>query len=182
MLILQHIWSRWTKAARGAGARRPRPAPAYPLPVLPWPDDPGAGVIVHEVRLLEREDFKETRRVLVSADDWGRERREPAHDANLHWRPTAGGGFALWLTPPWDSMRRTPWPARLPNPLIELRPGEGAVIDWNGRFMSSAAGSNRSYFYDQHRYAVACVEGAPDPELFLTLQPRKVIDLTTRIY
>ena len=50
MLIIQHIWTKWTKQSRGANARlrRPRLAQSYPLPEL---YEPGS-VLRHEVRAL----------------------------------------------------------------------------------------------------------------------------------
>jgi len=184
VLVVQHIWSRWTKQVRAAAAARPRPEPAYPLPLATYDAGP-ADVLAHEVRRMETEDFRTEHRIgqvrelhdLVGPHD-----QATTSVANLRWQPVGRGAFALTLMPPWEGMRATAWPAHLPSPLITLEPGQSAVIDWNGRFRSSMGGSNRSFFYEQHRYAAACVDGRPDRDLFLTHEPRKVIDLTTRIY
>lgn len=175
MLILQHAWSRWTKASRGAGAKRPTLAPPYPL-LLP-PDAPASGVWRHEIRALEDEDFiSRERSEAVTPDDWRRE--EPHHPANLAWRQTAEG-IDLTLTRPWPSMLTTAWPAHLPP--IPLSHGRIIRIDWNGRFHASSGGSNRAYFYEQHSYLLT-LSDAPTADLFLAREPDKIVDLTTRIY
>ena len=79
-------------------------------------------------------------------------------------------------------MRVTDWPGHLPKPLIRLTPGESVLIDWNGRFRNSMGGSNRGYFYEQHRVAAACLDAPFDQDLFLKLKPKKAFDFTTRIY
>ncbi len=108
--------------------------------------------------------------------------RPGARAGSLTWKAVADGAYALSLAPPMEGMRRTKWPEHLPRPLTMVRPGQSAVIDWNGRFQASLFGSNRSSFYEQHRLAAACVEGVVEADLFLTLKPRKAFDFTTRIY
>ena len=168
MLIVQHIWSRWTKAARAAEAHRPRPKEAY---VLPLPTD-SADVMVHAVTMHEADAF-ELKQTFGPADG--------AMAGSVRWtrRPE---GWGLSVLPPWEGMRVTGWPGHLPNPLSVLEPGQSVVIDWNGRFRNSMGGSNRGFFYEQHRIAAACIDGPPEPELFLTLEPRKTFDFTTKIY
>ena len=127
---------------------------------------------MHEVELHEADGFELD------------ERFTPADGAvagSVRWARKANG-YALTVQPPWEGMRVTDWPGHLPSPLTIVEPGQSVVIDWNGRFRSSMGGSNRSFFYEQHRVAVANVEGRPDTDLFLTLQPRKRFDFTTRIY
>ena len=184
MLVVQHIWSRWTKASRGAAAQRPRGKPAYPLPLAAISTRP-ADTAVHEVKLMEAGGFEEAERfraVAELADLAEPGQTAPNSAANLRWRPLAGGAFGLSISAPWEGMRVTDWPGHLPSPLITLEVGESCVIDWNGRFRTSMFGSNRSYFYEQHRYACAVVDGRPERELFLSLKPRKTFDFTTRIY
>lgn len=166
MLIIQHIWSRWTKAARGANAARARPLldEAYLLP----PMDGGAPVVAHEVRANEWDDFAliETAGA-VTARLWkGRH--------NVRWR-LRKKAVEINLTNPHVASK---WPAHLPSPLFTLHPGETARIDWNGRF---GFGSNHSSYYEQHIYWVAMAD-AVEPRLFLDAKPRKHVDLRGDIY
>src|SRR5690349_2443281 len=129
MLVLQHLWSHWTKASRGGDRKRPRLDPAYLLPHVP-----GGQVWLHDVRRLEREEFRvEARSRGLEPDDWTHP--EPAHPANLRWR-SLGTDFEITLHEPWATLRRTAWPGWLPQPLVVLGPGDIALIDWNGRFMN----------------------------------------------
>jgi hypothetical protein len=52
---------------------------------------------------------------------------------------------------------------------------------WNARFLASAGGSNRSYFYEEHAIRMANVV-SPNRELFLNSDGIRTIDLLTRIY
>lgn len=177
MLIIQNIWSRWTKAARGANSRlrRPRLEQAYALPQA----EQGGEVLCHEVRAMEAEGFALFEQIgPVGRDDW--KRAQPYRATPLDWR-LAGDGAEIRLTHPSEHMLRTKWPAFLPSPLFTLRPGETARIDWNGRFRSSLFGSNLAYFFEQHTYWLAFAD-APDPRLFLDARPRKHVDLRTEIY
>lgn len=175
MLVVQHIWSHWTKKARAADEQRPRPPEACSLPNLL----PDAAAWLHDVRRLEREDFRlEAQSLPLTVESWTH--ASPIHPANLSWRPRSTG-YEISLHDPWSSMRRTAWPAQLPQPITTLEPGQVALIDWNGRFMNSLFGSNRGYFYAEHRFWLANAE-APGPRLFLDAQPRKHIDLRTKIY
>ncbi len=176
MLVIQHVWRRWTKATRGAdkAAARLALAEAHPLP-------PGAtgNAWLHAVWALERDGFAKRERVgPVTADDWAHQ--EPAHAANLRWT-LRDGGVDIGLLEPWPSLRVTPWPGHLPTPLLRVRAGEVVRIDWNGRFRSSAGGSDLSYFMDHHIYWLA-VHAAPPPDLFTAAVPRKHVDLRTGIY
>jgi len=129
-------------------------------------------VLLHRVSLLEADDFRLAESITEVSD---------GRVANLRWK-ASGEGYALGLEPPSPEMRRTGWPDRLPKPLSVIQPGQSVIIDWNGRFQASMFGSNRSFIYEQHRLAVACTVETPAPDLFLTLQPRKTFDFTTRIY
>jgi hypothetical protein len=177
MLIIQHIWSRWTKAARGANAplARPRLDEAYLLP----PMEGAAEVVRHEIRAVEEEDFAVIERTgPITRDEW--QRSTPWREAPLDWRLRKGAA-EISLKRPSDYRHQTSWPAHLPSPLFVLRPGETARIDWNGRFRMATFGSNRSSYYEQHIYWLAFAD-APAPRLFLDAAPRKVIDLRTGIY
>lgn len=177
MMIIQHIWSRWTKAARGANAplKRPRLDEAYLLPAT----DGVCDVLRHEIRAVEEEDFALIVRAgPISRDQW--QRSLPWREAPLDWRLRKGAA-EISLRRPSDHRQQTRWPAHLPSPLFVLKPGETARIDWNGRFRMSTFGSNRSSHYEQHIYWLALAE-APEPRLFLDAAPRKVIDLRTGIY
>ena len=177
MLIIQHIWMKWTKLSRGADAaiRRPRLDEAYSLPAL----DESHHVLRHEIRALESDGF----RVIEEAAgtdrmDWPR--LQPYRDNALDWRER-GDAVEIILTDPSQHRRQTKWPAHLPSPLFTLREGETARVDWNGRFRTSMGGSNRSSYYEQHIYWLA-VAARPVPSLFLDAKPRKHIDLRTEIY
>jgi len=182
MIVVQHLWSHWTKASRAASAGRPRPPEAAPLP-LPPPQLAGEGdrrVWLHEVRLLEREGFERRERACwMTREDWTHS--EPLHPANVAWRERADGGLELSASRPWGSMLRTAWPAFLPSPLLALEPERVGRIRWNGRFLASAGGSDRSYFYAEH--AVLAVSTAmPRPDLFTAAKDLRTADLRTRIY
>jgi hypothetical protein len=180
MLILQHIWARWTKRTRGAQAadRRPRFPEAYPLPT-PWPRSalhPQAWL--HEIRSLEAEQFQLVARIEpLEPASWADPK--PWHPANLHWRIT-DAGVQLSLLPPAPMFRQTAWPI-LPQPLMTLAPGETLRIDWNARFRKSATGSNRASFFDEHRFWLGCTD-TPRPDLFTQALPEKHIDLRINIY
>ena len=170
MLVVQHIWSRWDKASRGADApvRRPRLRGAYPVP-SPEPSGPA---IVHEIRDIAREGGIFERAGPVEHADW------PL--AGLSW-DQRGEQHAFTLDDPSPYRRQTRWPGRLPSPLVVLAPGETVCIDWNARFRFSLFGSNRSSYYEQHRYWLAnapCVAR----DMFTDAKPRKHIDLRGHIY
>ncbi|HET9427056.1 MAG TPA: hypothetical protein VFO69_01720 [Allosphingosinicella sp.] len=177
MLIIQHIWTKWTKRSRGANAplRRPRLSEAYRLPEPRETE----GVVRHEIRALESEDFALVEELgRVSRDDW--ERLQPYRDNALDWR--------LWhdraeiiIRRPSEGRQQTKWPAHLPVPLFTLEDGETARIEWNGRFMSSMSGRNRASYYEQHVYWLAVIR-EPRARLFLDAKPKKTIDLRTEIY
>lgn len=178
MIVVQHLWSHWTKASRAAAAGRPRLPDAAPLPE-PWGE--GAGRCwLHDLRRLEREGF-ETRETAgwSTPDDWAH--AEPMHPANIVWRESPDGGVALSATRPWGSMLRTAWPAVLPSPLLSVGPERVARIIWNGRFMSSAGGSDGSYFYAEHT-VLAVSTARPRPALFTAATDIRTVDLRTRIY
>jgi hypothetical protein len=166
MLIIQHIWTRWTKASRGANAARARPLldDAYLLP----PMDAGAPVLAHEIGADEWRDFAPIETAgPVTARIW-----KGWH--NMRWR-LRKRAVEISLTYPHVASK---WPAHLPSPLFILHPGETARIDWNGRF---GFGSNHSSYYEQHIYWVAMAE-AVEPRLFLDAVPRKHVDLRGDIY
>jgi hypothetical protein len=177
MLIIQHIWTKWTKATRGAHTpvQRPRLAEAYELPAI----EPGGGPVRHEIRALEREGFE----IVESAggiDRDGWKRQQPWRETPLDWRDR-GDLVEIVLRAPSDRRQQTKWPAYLPVPLFAMRLGETARIDWNGRFISSMSGYNRATYYEQHTYWLAVSE-APHARLFLDAEPRKTVDLRTEIY
>lgn len=176
VLMIQDVWSRWTKASRAAADATARLAVprVHRLPLLS-----GDATIRHEVALLETDGF-EPRHLVRSLNDPAWAHDMPARPDYLRVR-RVGEGFAVSLLPPWDSMRVTKWPAWLPSPLFEGGLGEAVRIDWNGRFRTSIGGSNRSYFYEEHTIWVT-LQAAPTDATFLTLEPVKHIDFRTRIY
>lgn len=175
MLIIQHIWTRWTKRSRGANSplKRPRLAEAYLLPDV----EQDGGVVRHEVRALEQEDFALIEELgPTTRDEW--ERLLPRRDNALDWRLRDGKAEIIVLTP---FRLQTKWPAFLPKPLFTLNEGDTARIEWNGRFISSMSGRNRASYYEQHIYWLA-VTARPETGMFLDAEPKKVIDLRTGIY
>jgi len=176
MLVVQHIWTRWTKAARGANAplKRPRLDEAYALPAA----TPSGDALLHDVRTLEQEDFRIERSFgAITRQEW--KEAQWSHGALLDWHLGKDGAQIVLQSD--TSRRQTKWPAFLPSPLFTLRAGETARIDWNGRFRTSMGGSNRSSYYEQHTYWLALTEEA-DQRLFLDAEPRKHVDLRTEIY
>lgn len=180
MLILQHVWRRWTKATRAAGDAGPRLAVPEAFP-LKGPAGPvgGGEVWVHGVRALEDDGFRvEQRAGALTHDAWAHE--TPMHPANLTWR-LGEDEAEIGLSPPSPERLTTRWPAHLPGPVCVVRPGEVVRIDWNGRFVSSLGGSIRAYYYDWHTYWLTWAE-APPADVFTAAAPRKHVDLRTRIY
>lgn len=177
MLVIQNLWTHWTKASRDASAARPRLLEALPLPTPVGPQPPGQAWI-HDVHRREDEGFE--LRVWsgwASQDDWSRMR----FTNTLAWTLRAGGVVEVTLRPPSPGMRQTRWPDGLAAPLYVLEPGDTARIVWNGRFRNSMGGSNRGSFYEEHQIFVAAA-AAPRPDLFTAGPPDHTIDLTTRIY
>lgn len=177
MLIIQHIWTKWTKYSRGADSpvKRPRLDEAYPLRA----GDRPCAILLHEIRATEREGFV----LIEEAGATDREdfpRRQPHRDNALDWRLRDGEADIL-IHKPSEHRQQTKWPAHLPSPLFVLKTGETARIEWNGRFRSSVSGSNRSSYFEQHVYWLALAD-APEERLFLDAEPRKRIDFTTHIY
>lgn len=176
VLMIQDVWSRWTKASRAAadaGVRLAVPR-VHSLPLLT-----GDSTIRHEVAALEEHGF-EPRHLVRRMDDPAWAHDCPARPDNLKaWR--VGEGFAVSLFRPWNSMLTTKWPAWLASSLFEGGLGDAVRIDWNGRFRSSIGGSNRSYFYEEHTIWVT-LQAAPTDATFLALDPIKHIDLRTMIY
>jgi hypothetical protein len=176
MLVVQHIWSRWTKRARGANAalKRPRLDEAYPLP---QGQDDGE-TLLHSVHALEQDGFE----LVSEAFPVTREQGKRSHwniGIRLDWR-VRDGAAEIMLNKETERLQ-TKWPAFLPSPLFTLRAGETARIDWNGRFRTSMGDSDRSSYYEQHIYWLALAE-TPEPRLFLDAKPRKHVDLRTEIY
>lgn len=168
--MVQHIWSRWDKASRGANApvRRPRLRDAYPVPADAEPGE----VVLHDIRDLDREANIFECVGPVTRDDWS--------PPELSWR-RRGQDFEFTINDPSPHRRQTRWPGWLPSPLVVLRPGEMVCIDWNARFRFSLFGSNRSSYYEQHRYWLANADAVAS-DMFLTADPRKHIDLRGHIY
>ncbi|TMJ19506.1 MAG: hypothetical protein E6G92_06945 [Alphaproteobacteria bacterium] len=176
IFVIQHIWTRWTKTARGANAplKRPRLDEAYRLPRA----IPAASAVLHEIRSLENDGFGiEQSLAPVTRKEWTD--AQWSHGATLDWHLGKDGAEIVLQSD--TSRRQTKWPAFLPSPLFVLRPGETARIDWNGRFRTSVGDSNRSSYYEQHCYWLALTETA-EPRLFLDATPRKHVDLRTGIY
>jgi hypothetical protein len=180
VVILQHLWRRWTRATRAAADAAVRNA----LPEA-WPLRPPAGrlpagrIWVHQVRAFEADGYEPVEQAAaLTHAEWAQ--TPPAHPANLHWR-LAGDGAELSLTPPWESLRQTKWPAWLPDPLTVVHPDEVVRLDWNARFVASISRARREYFYEHHTYWVG-VSDDPGPELFTGATPRKHLDFRTGIY
>lgn len=177
MLVIQHIWTKWTKRSRGANSplQRPRLLEAYPLPRI----DDGHRVVRHEIRALEREKFERVEEFgPVEREQW--ERLQPYRDNALDWLLRERRADII-IRKPSQERQQTKWPAYLPSPLFTLAEGETAKIEWNGRFISSMSGSNRATYYEQHVYWLAFT-GEPTERLFLDAAPKKTIDLRTEIY
>jgi hypothetical protein len=177
MLIVQHIWMRWTKRSRGANSplKRPRLEEAY---ALPRPEGEDAA-LVHEIGAVEEHEGFAIENGLGPVDLETRRRRGRWHEALLDWRIDKDE-VAISLARP-SSRLQTKWPAFLPSPLFTLHPGDIVRIDWNGRLRMSMGDSNRSTYYEQHLYWLALAD-APEPRLFLDAEPRKHVDLRTEIY
>jgi hypothetical protein len=176
VLMVQDVWSRWTKASRAAadaGVRLAVPR-VHRLPLLT-----GDATIRHEVAALEENGF-EPRQLVRALDDPAWAHDHPLRPDNLRVR-RVGERFEVTLLKPWDSMLTTKWPGWLPSPLFEGGLGDAVRIDWNGRFRASIGGSNRSYFFEEHTILVT-LQAAPTDATFLTLAPVKQIDLRTTIY
>ena len=176
VLMIQDVWSRWTKASRAAGdavARLAVPR-VHRLPLLT-----GDATIRHEVAVLETAGF-EPRHLVRPWDDPAWDHDKPMRPDNLRVR-RVGARFTVALLTPWESMLTTKWPGWLPATLFEGALGDSVRIDWNGRFRSSIGGSNRSYFYEEHTIWVT-LQTAPADTSFLALEPVKHIDLRTTIY
>lgn len=177
MLVIQHIWHRWTKATRGVqGAyKRPLLDAAYPLPDMEAVANPQQEALVH---VMAADAWSEHPVAYdygpLTHEQWSRS------DSVLDWR-VRGSDIEISLANPSPWRLQTKWPAHLPSPLFRLRPGETARIEWNGRFRKSLFGSNRSSYYEQHIYWLA-VTDMPHERLFLDATPRKDIDYTTHIY
>lgn len=178
MIVVQHLWSHWSKASRPAAAQRPRLPDAATL-AAPIGDARGKAWL-HDVRMLEREGFvRRDDSGWTTSADWGA--REPLSPANVSWRARPTGGVEVSVHRPWGSMLRTAWPEVLPTPLLELPAEAVGKIIWNGRFLSSAGGSDRSYFYAEHSVLIVDTE-QPDADRFTASPPVKTVDLRTRIY
>jgi len=177
MIVIQHLWTQWTKASRDASARRPRLVDAQPLPP-PGTPEPRGQAWVHDIHRRESEAFDlRSAAGWMTPDAWSR-----GHFTNtLTWIARAGGAFELRLYPPAPGMMQTRWPVALPTPLFVLKPGDSARITWNARFRNSMGGSNRGSFYEEHEL-FAAVAPAVKPDLFTSGVTTHAIDLTTRIY
>lgn len=173
---MQDTWLRYTKATRAAADAGPRLAVprVHLLPQLA-----NEGTLRHEVAAFEANGFAPLQRIRAIVDPaWAQDL--PIRPDNLHVR-RRGDGFEVRLDRPFPGMLATAWPGHLPSPLFTGGVGEAVRIDWNGRFRSSAGGSNRSYFFEEHTVWVALLDGPLDKSL-LEITPRKHIDLRTQIY
>lgn len=179
VLILQHVWRRWTKATRAAADAGPRLAVPEAFP-LKGPAGPvgGGQVWVHEVRALEETGFRVDETAGPATHD-GWARAEPGRPANLTWRLGKGEAELGLLRP--SATLQTKWPAHLPTPICVVGPDDVVRIDWNGRFLRSISGLNRSTYYEWHTYWLTWAEDPPR-DVFTAAVPRKHVDLRTRIY
>ena len=176
-LVVQHIWTRWTKATRGgtAAKRRPKLREAYALPSVPT----AQSAWLHDIRALEKEEFETyVRWEPLTLGAWTNQK--PPHPANLRWR-IVRNSVELDLLEPTPSCLQTPWPAALPRPLITLAAGETCRMDWNARFRASAFGSNLSTHFEEHRYWVAACNSC-ETGVFIDDKPTKHIDLRGSVY
>ena len=177
MLLIQHIWARWTKRSRGADTplHRPRLADAYALPSFAGPGE----VLWHEIRAIEGdEDFlMGEEKGAITCEAW--RKLQPPRENALDWRRSEEE-YEIVVKRPSERLQ-TKWPAVLPNPLFRLSRGESARIEWNGRFATSMSGRNRATYYEQHVYWLAFAE-RPSADLFLNAKPKKWIDLRAEIY
>lgn len=179
MLIIQHIWTKWTKASRGANAplQRPRLAEAYSVPPLQTDGE----TLLHDIRALERQQFEIVETVqAVTPKTWLSAHPSPVYqEVVLDWKAYAAGA-TIRVTGP-SSYRLQTRRARGAFDTINLSFGETARVDWNGRMRSSLFGSNRSSYYEQHIYWFGFV-ATFEPDLFLNAQPNMHVDLRTNIY
>ncbi|MBU6320095.1 MAG: hypothetical protein KGS00_10595 [Alphaproteobacteria bacterium] len=177
MFILQHIWSRWTKQSRGANAERPRPR--LPEGALLPQGHSGPVPLLHSLRLLEAEDFRLVETVgPLTPETW--RHSDVQHAANLSWK-TGQEDVEVTLTEPWPSLRRTIWKGPPSGPIARVREGQRLLILWNARFFASAAGSDRSYFFEEHALRIANLAN-PSRDALVGRDGMRVIDLLTRIY
>lgn len=175
ILIIQHIWTRWSKASRGANAAiaRVRPPLEWPLPkVLP-----DARSICHEVRCLEDEGFQLFE--AIGGVDTVVERRAFHGLDRLTWQP---GDDRLELRFR-HGQRRSTLTSTISSQTMRLVlwRDQAIRIDWNARLPMSLSGDNRAVVYEQRSYmlqfgsAVAALAFGQTP-------PSKTIDLTRHIY
>jgi len=177
MLIVQHIWSRWTKQSRGANASSPRPR--LPEGALLPSGLSGPAPMLHSLRLLEAEGFRLAESFgPLTPETW--RHGDPQHAGNLSWKE-GPEDIEITLTEPWPSLRRTVWKGPPSGPVARLRDGQKLLILWNARFFASAAGSDRSYFFEEHAVRIANVTN-PTREALIGRESMRVIDLLTRIY
>ena len=177
MVVIQTLWTHWTRASRDAAAARPRLTGPLPLLTPVGPPPPGQAW-VHDIHRREDEAFAlRTWSGWASQDDL--ERMWFTHIVT--WKLRSGGAVEVGLRPPSPGMRQSHWPAALPSPLFLLEPGDTGRISWNGRFRKTMGGSNRGSFYEEHLIFVAATE-APEPDLFTRGPTTRTADLMTRIY
>lgn len=172
MIVVQHIWSRWTKATRGAhqSQKRPQLLDAYPVRA----PEANCELLVHEISTVERDgrfELCEKHEVTIAGSTQARN-REIDGVVGLRIQKDL---VEVIVTRP--SALHTAWPSSLPRPLFSVRPGETACIDWNGRLQWTG----RATCFQQHRYWFAVMEHA-DRNLFIEATPRKHVDLRTHIY
>lgn len=175
ILIIQHIWTRWSKASRGANAAiaRVRPPSEWQLPkVLP-----NARSVCQEVRCLEEDGFAifET----IGGVDTTADRRAFHGLDRLTWQPGDEGlelrfrhgrtGLAVGSNGPTQTTR------------MILRHNQPLRIDWNARLPMSLSGDNRAVVFEQRSYLLQFGSAAA-ALAFGQTPPSKTVDLTRHIY
>lgn len=175
ILIIQHIWTRWSKASRGANASiaRVRPPSGWPLPKML----PDARAICQELRCLEEEGFQlfET----VGGVDTTADRRAFHGLDRLTWQP-GDEGLELRFR---HARGRGVFANRIPSQTIRLvlRRDQTIRIDWNARLPMSLSGHNRAVVYEQRCYLLQFGSAAA-ALAFGQTPPSKTVDLTRHIY
>jgi hypothetical protein len=170
MIVMQHIWSRWTKRSRGANADLPRPkvAGAYPLPAIPS----HIGFARHTILFDGFGDDFERRETLDLFD------KIPPHsydrDGPIHLK-LHGDRLEVRLQRP--ATLQTRWPSHLPSPLFSIEAPRTANIRWSGRFGTS----RRQTFFQDHSCWIAWGEAVAE-NAFLEAVPVKNIDYRVNLY
>lgn len=139
----------------------------------------GTEPVLHSLRILEAEDFKPIEGFgALTPDTW--RHGDVQHAANLSWK-AGPEDIEITLTEPGPSLRRTIWRGPPSGPVARLKEGQRVLILWNARFLASAGGSNRSYFFEEHAIRIVLLANPPRDAL-IGREGVRVVDLMTRIY